>query len=191
MVGNVDRAARELATARVNVILMAGTAGAFNGGPGFDRELIRRMEDAAGIPATTTMTAVLDALAALNIGKVAIATSYIGEVDAALVHVLRAEGVEVVGIKGMGLLKSIDMGDIQPEATIRFAQEAFSAMPDADGYLISCGNLRALETVQPLETALGKPVITSNLAGMWKSLRMADVPVGLSSFSSRLFQVVQ
>jgi maleate isomerase len=189
MVKNVERAARELATARANVILMAGTAGAFNGGPGFDRELICRMEEAADVPATTTMTAVLQALAALNIGKLAIATSYIPEIDAALAEVLRAEGVDVVGIKGMGLLKSIDMGDLHPQATMRFAQEAFSQMPEADGYLISCGNLRALETVQPLEALLGKPVITSNLAGMWKSLRMAGVPIGLSCFSSRLFQV--
>ncbi len=32
MVTNVERASKELATARPNVILMAGTAGAFNGG---------------------------------------------------------------------------------------------------------------------------------------------------------------
>src|SRR5580704_4573536 len=39
MVTHVDRAARELATARPNVILMAGTAGAFNGGLNFEVEL--------------------------------------------------------------------------------------------------------------------------------------------------------
>ena len=67
MVKNVERAAKEIATARPNVILMAGTAGAFNGGPGFDQDLVKRIEDATGVPGTTTMTAVLDALQALQI----------------------------------------------------------------------------------------------------------------------------
>src|SRR5690349_1438395 len=61
MVTNVERAAKELASARANVILMAGTAGAFNGGAGFDAELARRMQEASGVQATTTMSAVLDA----------------------------------------------------------------------------------------------------------------------------------
>ena len=39
-------------------------------------------------------------------------------------------------IKGMGILKSIDMGDIEPEQTYRFARDAFEATPDVDGFLI-------------------------------------------------------
>src|SRR5205085_4596946 len=126
MVENVGRAAKELATARTSVILMAGTAGAFNGGPGFDRELARRIEEAAGVPATTTMTAVLDALAALRVRTLAVATSYIPQVDTALADTLTKEHLEVKAIEGMGLLKSIDMGDLQPEQTYRFAHAAFS-----------------------------------------------------------------
>lgn len=191
MVRNVERAARELASARANVILMAGTAGAFNGGPEFDRELIRRMEDAAGVPASTTMTAVLDAFGVLGIRKVAVATSYIPEVDAALKAVLEAKGVEVLAIQGMGLLKSIDMGDVQPEETHRFALKVFEQVPQADGYLISCGNLRSLETVRPLEAALGKPVITSNSAGIWKVLQMTGVEAKPGDVGGRLFEVAK
>jgi maleate isomerase len=176
MVSHVERAARELATTRPSVILMAGTAGAFNGGLNFDRELSRRIEQASGgVKATTTMTAVLDALNALNIRKLAVATSYIGSVDAALADVLIGSGVEVQGIKGMGILKSIDMGDISPEQTYRFARGVFEASPDAEGYFISCGNLRTLEAIKPLERDLGKPVLTSNQVGLWRALRMAGV----------------
>src|SRR5580658_4070129 len=70
MVANVERAARDLATARPDVILMAGTAGAFNGGLNFDAELSRRIGEASGVPGTTTMTAVIEALRVLQIGKV-------------------------------------------------------------------------------------------------------------------------
>jgi maleate isomerase len=187
MVAHVGRAARELATARCNVILMAGTAGAFNGGLNFDRELSRRIEAESGITATTTMTAVQDALAALRIKKVAIATSYIGSVDKALAEVLKGAGFDVLAIEGMGILKSIDMGDVWPQETYRFAHAAFKKVPDADGFFISCGNLRTLEIIPALERDFGRPVITSNQAGMWKVLQLAGVRAAPEIDAGQLF----
>ena len=189
MVKNVERAAKELASARANVILMAGTAGAFNGGRGFDRELARRMQDSSGIRATTTMSAVLEALAALEIRKVAVATSYVPQVDTALAQVLTEEGVQVAAIEGMGLLKSIDMGDVQPERTYEFARSAFLRAGPVDGYFISCGNLRTLEVIRQLEADFGKPVVTSNQAGMWKVLRMCGVALPQATEAGRLFDI--
>jgi maleate cis-trans isomerase len=75
----------------------------------------------------------------------------------------------------MGILKSIDMGDVRPEETYRFARSVFETMPDADGYLISCGNFRTLEVIAALERDFGKPIITSNQAGLWHALRLAHV----------------
>jgi maleate cis-trans isomerase len=176
MVTHVERAARELATARPDVILMAGTAGAFNGGLNFDSQLSRRIEQASGgLTSTTTMTAVLQALKALRVQRLGIATSYIASVDAALANVVTGSGLSVAGAKGMGILKSIDMGDVRPEQTYRFARSVFEGMPDADGYLISCGNLRTLEIISTLEQDFGKPVISSNQAGLWHALRLAGV----------------
>jgi maleate isomerase len=192
MVTDVERAARELATARPNVILMAGTAGAFNGGLNFDLELSHRIERASGgVPGTTTMSAVLEALAALQIRKVAVATSYIPPVDDALAAVLAGSGIEVTAIKGMNILKSIDMGDVQPEATYEFAHDVFKAAPQADGYFISCGNLRALEAIARLEADFGKPVITSNQAGLWHALRLSGVEADRAArtLGGRLFAI--
>ncbi len=188
MVAHVERAARELASARAGVILMAGTAGAFNGGPGFDRELAKRIEDAAGVPATTTMTAVLDALDALAIGRVAVATSYVPEVDARLAAVLKAAGKDVVAIRGMGLLRSLDMGDVDPMHTYHFAREVLTEARQADGCLISCGNLRSLEAIRPLEADLDKPVVTSNQAGLWKVLGMVGIASEGLDAGGRLFR---
>lgn len=194
MVTNVERAARELATARPNVILMAGTAGAFNGGLNFDTELSNRIKLASGgVIGTTTMTAVVEALRAMNIQKLAVATSYIQTVDQALCTVLNGSGVEVLMVKGMGLLKSIDMGDIEPEETYRFARDVFENVPEADGYFISCGNLRTLEAIVPLERDFDKPIITSNQAGLWHALRLANVKVDGPALTTggRLFSECQ
>ena len=187
MVDNVERAVKELATARPDVILMAGTAGAFNGGPGFDQELIRRMEEFAPVPATTTMSAVLAALDALHIRKLAVATSYIQPVDDSLARVLAAAGLEVVAIRGMGILKSIDMGDVPPDETYRFARDVLAEADGADGCLISCGNLRSLEAIAPLEADFGLPVVTSNQAGLWQALRMSGIATQDVTGGGRLF----
>jgi maleate cis-trans isomerase len=187
MVKNVERAAKELATARPNVILMAGTAGAFNGGPGFDRELVKRIEDASGVPGTTTMTAVLAALEALDVEKIAVATSYIQSVDDALADVLRASGREVVAIRGMGILKSIDMGDLAPETNCQFAREMLREAEGAEACLLSCGNWRTLEAVEPLEEEFGIPVLTSNQTGLWQALRMSGIAADEVSGGGSLF----
>ena len=175
MIEQVERAALELASARVDVILQAGTAAAFFRGLGHDLDLIRRITDATKIQATTTLTAVVDALGTLGIRRPAIATPYIPEMDAKLVEVLAASGFQTAGIKGLGLRRSIDMGDLGPEAAYRLGRDVIRAARNPDGILISCGNFRTFEIIQQLETDSGLPVVTSNQAGLWRALRLAGV----------------
>jgi maleate isomerase len=174
-VAQVERAALELASAEVDVILQAGTAIAFFRGFGHDTELCRRIEEVTGIKATTSLTAVVEALRALGIKKPAIATSYIADIDGRLVDVLEKSGFAVSAIDGMGIKKSIDMGKVEPEKTYLLAKQVVRSAPGTDGILISCGNLRSFEAIEPLETDTGLPVVTSNQAGLWQALRLAGV----------------
>ncbi|MGE5819954.1 MAG: aspartate/glutamate racemase family protein [Deltaproteobacteria bacterium] len=174
-VEQVERAALELASAEVDVILQAGTAIAFFRGFGHDQELSRRITTATGIKATTSLTAVVAALRALDIRRLAIATSYLAEIDARLTDVLERSGFQVAAIHGMGLKKSTEMGKVAPEETYRFAKDVARTAREAQGILISCGNLRSFEAIEPLETDTGLPVITSNQAGLWQALRMAGI----------------
>ena len=174
-VTQIERAALELASAEVDIILQAGTAIAFFRGFGHDQELSRRITAVTGVKATTSLTAVVEALRALKAQRLAIATAYLPEIDARLVDVLQQSGFQVATIRGMGLKKSIDMGRVAPDETYRLAKEVVRAAPDAEGILISCGNLRTFEVIEPLETDTGLPVITSNQAGLWQALRLVGV----------------
>jgi maleate isomerase len=174
-VKQVERAALELASAEVDVILQAGTAIAFFRGFGHDQELSRRITAATGIKATTSLTAVVEALRVLGIKKPAIATSYLADIDARLVDVLAQSGFAVAAIRGMGLKRSIDMGKVMPEETYRLTREVVAAATNADGIFISCGNLRSFEAIEALEKDTGLPVVTSNQAGLWQVLRMAGI----------------
>lgn len=174
-VKQVERAALELASAEVDVILQAGTAIAFFRGFGHDQELSRRITAATGINATTSLTAVIEALRALGIKRPAIATSYLADIDARLAAVLQQSGFEVAAIRGMGLKRSIDMGKVMPDETYRLAYEVACGASDVDGIFISCGNLRSFEAIARLETDTGLPVVTSNQAGLWQTLRMVGI----------------
>ena len=174
-VKQVERAALELASAEVDVILQAGTAIAFFRGFGHDRELSARISATTGIKATTSLTAVVDALRTLGITRPAVATSYLAEIDARLVEVLEQSKFKVAAIRGMGLKKSIDMGKVLPDATYALAKAVAQSAPDADGILISCGNLRSFEAIEALEKDTGLPVVTSNQAGLWQALRMVGI----------------
>ena len=174
-VQQVERAALELASAEVDVILQAGTAIAFFRGFGHDQELSRRITAVTGIKATTSLTSVVDALRALGIKRPAVATSYIAEIDARLVDVLRQSGFGVAAISGMGFKRSIDMGKVMPDETYRLAREVAHFAADADGIFISCGNLRSFEAIERLEADTGLPVVSSNQAGLWQALRMVGI----------------
>ena len=60
---------------------------------------------------------------------------------------------------------------LPPENSEALASEV--DCPEADGIFISCTNFRSLESVDVLEAALGKPVLTSNTTAMWRTLRVA------------------
>jgi maleate isomerase len=191
MVTHVERAAKELATTQPNVILMAGTAGAFNGGAGFDKVLCDRIQTAAnGIKATTTMTAVVAALQALRIKSVAVVTPYLESVEQGLVTALSADGFDVPARRSMGIQKSSDMGKVDPHETYAFARSLMQSAGPVEGLLISCGNLRTLEIIRPMERDFGVPIITSNQAGLWQTLQMSGVELenGLSERFGRLFE---
>ena len=185
-VTQIERAALELASAEVDVILQAGTAIAFFRGFGHDQELSRRINVATGIKSTTSLTSVVDALRALGVKRPAIATSYLPDIDARLVDVLEQSGFRVAGIRGMGLKRSIDMGKVMPDETYRFARAVATDTVGADGILISCGNLRTFEAIEPLEADTGLPVVTSNQAGLWQALRLAGVQERLPNLGKLL-----
>jgi hypothetical protein len=68
----LESESRKLADAEVDAIVFAATAPTLAKGKGYDRELIKRMEDASGKPATTAATAFVDALTRIGAGKIAI-----------------------------------------------------------------------------------------------------------------------
>ena len=85
-------------------------------------------------------------------------------------------------MKGLGTQAH---GSVKPEQVKALAMEVFR--PEAEAVFISCSNFRTLDIIEAVERETGKPVITSNQAAMWGSLRgIGDRRV--ISGAGRLFQ---
>lgn len=169
----LEQATCELADAGAPVVAFACTTGSLVKGVGFDRELVGRMEQAAPVRATTTATALLAALAALNVRSIAVATPYVDELNELEVAFLEAQGYEVVGLSGLGIDSDPEIGRVPYARTRELARAADD--PSAEALFISCTGLPTLALLPDLEDELGKPVISSNAVTLWHSLVLAGL----------------
>ncbi len=192
MEGDVTRCARQVATVRVGVIAFGCTSGSFVGGPGYDDRLIKRVEDETGVTATTTTTAVVRALRLLSVSRIALATPYIDEVTKLEVDYLHANGFEVTGWQGGGIVDTPDIQECPAEVSFQRARAVDSDR--AEAVFISCTGFRTVENIARLEADLGKPVISSNqatFADCLRLLKVGEVAPGYGSLFERVFDAAR
>jgi len=174
MTSHVERAAKDVASAKVDLIVFGCTSGSFlKGTENWNEEIMRRIEDAAKIPAITTTTAVAEALKKLGIKRVAVVTPYIDAINVKGKKYLENIGFKVVNILGMQLINPPEYQSVRPSEVYKFARTVDT--PEADGMFISCTAFRALEIAELLEKDIGKPVVTSNSASIWYALRKVGI----------------
>jgi maleate isomerase len=182
MEADTARSARQVAQTRVGVIAFGCTSGSFVGGPGYDDRLTRIIEDETGVTATTTTTAVMRALNAFGVSRIALVTPYTNEVTRLEVDYLQANGFEVTNWKGGGIVGVADIQECPPEVSYRRAREVDNDR--AEAVFISCTGFRTVENIARLEADLGKPVVTSNQATYADCLRILGVGEARPGFGS-------
>ena len=169
-VQELESESRKLADAEVDVIVFAATAPTLAKGKGYDRELIKRMEDASGRPATTSATAFVDALTELGISKIAIGAPWSKAMDKPMVNFMEASGFKVVHSEVVGFVASIELGRVAPQAAYELGCRA--DRPDAEAIIMPGGNWSSMPIVERLENDLGKPILVNNAVSLWAGLRL-------------------
>ncbi len=76
------------------------------------------------------------------------------------------------------------MGAITPEQWVN--ETVALRDPEADAYFLSCTAIRSADVIDTLEDALGKPVITSNQATLWRALRESGINDSIPGFGRLL-----
>jgi len=170
MIDYVQDAAELLSHAQVDIIAFGCTGGSFIGGPGYDEKIIKKIERITKIPATTTATAVVEALKEMKIRKLTMATPYEEWLNQKEVTFLEDKGLKVLSMGGLGIIEADAIASYPPRKIKQFVKKLDTS--ETDGIFISCTGFRGVEVIKDLETDLNKPVVTSNQATLWAMMRM-------------------
>jgi arylmalonate decarboxylase len=173
--------AQDLAREGADIISVFGSSLTFYQGAAFNQSLVDQVTAATGKPATTQSNGLVDGLKHVNARRVALATAYTDIVTGRLKIFLEEHGFEVVGAKGLGFERIPENGATQ-DILHRLGVSAYEDAARPDALVMSCGALRTLDLIVPLEDVIGVPVVSSTPHGLWHCARMAGLEARVEGF---------
>lgn len=174
-------ATRELSIANPAVVAFACTSGSFVHGLAGERRCRQAILAGGARQALTTSGALVEALTALAIKRIAVATPYDAPTTSRLIEFLDEAGFRTTSCAFLGLKDDIyRVSSSTVERLIRAADGV-----DAEAIFISCTNLWTREVISALEHDLNKAVLSANQVTVWAALKSAGIKVEVSD--QRLF----
>ncbi len=137
-----------------------------------------QLQQLAGVPVVTAASAVRDALAALGLARIAVATPYGERGNGVVVDYLRTLGIETVAIRGLDLDRSPEVW--KREASALTAQQVVDLglsvdAPSAEALYLPCTGIGSVEAIDLYERRAGKPALSSVQAGFWATMRRLGI----------------
>ncbi|MCP4329072.1 MAG: Asp/Glu racemase [Alphaproteobacteria bacterium] len=156
----------------LDVVAYGCTSGAMTIGEDRVFELIRA--ERPGVACTTPITAAQAGFKTLGIERIALLTPYAESVNEMMRAYLEARGI-AVPVSGSFSEESDNVAARISQRSIHDAALELGAYDDVDAVFVSCTSLQVNAVAGPAEEALGKPVLSSNLAMAWHALRLGGV----------------
>lgn len=125
------------------------------------------------VPVVTPTLAARTAFRALGVERISVLTPYLPETSAPMARYFTDHGLDVRNLACFGLADDREMARVAPASIVAAALDTIA--PDAEALFISCTALRAAEVAGEIERRIGKPVVTSNQASVWLTLRRAGI----------------
>ena len=182
--GQVEDAAVLLDEGCSDVIVLGCTSGSFICGPDYDQEIIRKIK-AVSRPetkASTTATAVIHAIDAMQCTRIAVGTPYIDEINQQAIRFLSAHGKTVVQFKGLGLLKDSEINRLSREEIRQLIRDIDT--PSAQMLVLLCTSIKGVDILEEMEHEIGKPIITAIQATFWECLNLVGIRREVRGFGS-------
>jgi maleate isomerase len=160
-------AARDLGTARPDVVVFGCTSAGALRGNDYDTQLCERISDLAGAPVVSTIGAVRAAIQASGAASIGVITPYVDELNDKIKASIEADGAHVATITGLGITDNFEIAEVGQDEIVAFAERALGrlAAESAIGLVFaSCTNFGAMAARPAIAGRLGLPVVTSNQA---------------------------
>ncbi|MCF1600492.1 maleate cis-trans isomerase family protein, partial [Streptomyces muensis] len=135
--GSAERLAAGVEALRLTgaeAVVWACTSGSFVYGWEGAHEQVRALAVAAGMPASSTSFAFAHAVQEVGVRRVAIGATYPDDVAGLFADFLGAAGVEVVSVRGSGIITAVEVGTWGEKELFTLAREADH--PDAEAVLL-------------------------------------------------------
>jgi maleate isomerase len=153
---------------------------------GWDWEhgLLSKFESCAPKGVCSANSALRDALLALGARRIGLVTSYPDSINALASDFFAAGGFKVAGLVGSPVEDVGDVRWVSPNRVYRRAREA--NFTDVDAVCLLATDVQTFPIIEPLERDLGVPVLTSNQALLWASLRAIGIDEPISGLGRLL-----
>jgi|SoiMethySBSTD1v2_1073268.scaffolds.fasta_scaffold10018_6 maleate cis-trans isomerase len=184
---NAVQTALSLSQTQVALIVYGHTASSYVNGPAGDADIARMVGEAVGVPAMTTASAAVRCLRSVGAKRVWLAAPYPMGPTRSAADFLTAHGFEVLSIECLGVAHGPDLKHVPLQATYEMGLRA-AAKGQADALFMSGTGVHTIGVIGELEKALGKPVITANLAALWGTLDHLGCTDRFSFGESRLLE---
>jgi len=178
------RAIEQIASCRPHAVAYGCTASSIVHGHAFDERLRGEIAHIAGVPATTATDSIFAACRALGLKRVTAISPYTEAVDAFEHHFFAEGGIETVAGAHLGIAEGFRLAEPGPDAILDLALRAWDQQ--SDGLIAACLNFRSYPIIDALEARIGKPVVTSTQAVLWRLLRLAGVDTPIHGFGRLL-----
>ncbi|ASF06124.1 MULTISPECIES: maleate cis-trans isomerase family protein [Nocardia] len=170
---HLTTATRDVLHVEPEVVAYLCTSGSFIKGLEYERSLRETICAAGALDAVTTSGALLEAIRHLDITRLSVLTPYDEVLTGKLHEFLGEAGCTVIRSDHLGL-----GGGIWKVNYRTIAERIVGANdPQAQAIFVSCTNLPTYDVIEPLEQALGKPVLTANQLTMWACLGRMKLPM--------------
>lgn len=151
----------------VKFISYCCAASSFFRGAEAEQALVKRLEEAFGMPAATASGAMVSSLRKVGARKVALLTPYSPSLTSLLVDFLEQNGFSVTTAQALEI-PTLESNLQPPEVAYRALRRM--KREGAEAILISSTSFRTLEILDMAERDMGLPVISSNCALAWEIL---------------------
>src|SRR5215212_10235943 len=124
-IARLDEAAGHMVEGEVDCILVGG--GPVVAALGSDEAVVDRTREIAKVPTQSTTGAMLSGMQQLGSSKLVVATPYTDERNALLKTYLESQGFTVVGVKGLGYSRAMDISRLSTDETYQLGLDAARA----------------------------------------------------------------
>jgi arylmalonate decarboxylase len=183
-ISRIVPASLQLKQRGATAISIMGTSLTFYRGTAFNQELIAQVQRATSLPTTSMSNGIVEGLRMAGAKRIAVATAYTDEINAALQRFLEESGFQVAAMQGLNLIRAT--GVVSRERLHAFCLSSFAEAPHADALLISCGGLSTLDLLAPLEDQCRVPVVSSTPHGLMDAVRLAGADPRVTGYGSVL-----